>query len=51
MAGGQELTITGGDFKGAKSIEVTVDGVPCSVKSSTCTEIVCETGAKTLGAP
>ena len=49
-AGGQRLTITGGDFKDAKQIDVTVDGVPCKVVSSTESEIVCITGPKTLGA-
>ena len=49
-AGGQQLTITGGDFKDAKQIDVTVDGVPCTVTKSTESEIVCVTGPKTLGA-
>lgn len=50
-AGGQELVISGGDYGDATSVEVTVDDVPCKVKSTTATQIVCETGAKTLGAP
>ena len=49
--GGQKLRLTGGDFKHAKSVEVTVDDVPCRVTSTSESVIECETGAKTLGAP
>ena len=48
-AGGQQLIITGGDFKDAKQIDVTVDGIPCTVAKYSESEIVCITGPKTLG--
>ena len=51
VEGGQELIITGGDFRDATTVEVTVDDVPCKVKATTEDKIVCETGPKTLGAP
>jgi len=51
VSGGQELVITGGDFKDAKQIDVNVDDVPCKVTRSTESEISCITGPKTLGAP
>ena len=42
--GGQHLEITGYGLDG-EDIEVLVDNVPCSVKSTTETGIICETGA------
>lgn len=49
--GGQTLTITGNSFEYAKTVEVTVDDVPCDIKARTGSSITCVTGAKTLGAP
>lgn len=40
-AGGQELTLTGGDYGDATTVEVTVDGVDCKIKSTTASQIVC----------
>lgn len=45
--GGQELTITGTSLDGA-TVRVTVDGLPCDVKSIGTEQIVCTTTAKVI---
>ena len=45
LAGGQELTISGWGITG-QVVEVEVDGVPCTVQSSSATQIKCITGEK-----
>ena len=46
MEGGQEMTIEGNGFKGAKNVEVMVADVPCDVKEISDSAIKCVTGAK-----
>lgn len=45
--GGQDLKITGTSLDGA-TVTVTVDGLPCEVKSTSTAEIICTTSAKVI---
>ena len=45
--GGQDITITGTSLDG-DTVTVTVDGLPCEVKSTSLNEVVCTTTAKSI---
>ncbi len=51
LAGGYNISITGTNFftSGSTNPNVTIDGVACTFVSSTATEIVCTTPARTAG--
>jgi hypothetical protein len=48
-SGGLDISVEGTSLNG-DSVSVEVDGVPCEVKSTSRTAVICETGEKTLGA-